>query len=664
MSRTLHRPRRRVKQDVKSVEKNVDNGKSAFHKRKERTAKKKPTATITMIKRARSKLLAASQRGRGHDLKRLFFNADRDKDSALSFSEWELCLSKHRSSVQFSLQDLKCLFEYTNTSKSGFIDWGEFIKFVYPDKIASNLAIEDDRTNNKVSTTPNDNSATLEKNSEKLTVTTRYSPPPPGPPVSPPVDTETVNENHHESKIEDELKRLDRRLQKLSASNRKQNNNSGKIKNYSNGIIDHRRRKSSKNGLLQNPYRFPRKNTLLVTKQGKQIQSVNSNDMIEKKETNNSDIPSSTLLQSVLALPEDEILKNSTDNFDDLLGRARQLSGKTAAVANAKANQSNDNDVKDEATISGDESSMNARQRNLLLLTLSSPSNNNSNQNNGDSSKDKEAFPPHSLESLPVGFVEASNNFEHADNDRNALDGNNDIDVVGESLGIALENSKQHEQPNEKQQQITIVNDTNTFRENTVVSQVEYFKQQVLQRDKYIIELQSEKKVLMDRITQYRLEISKLQSTSPHPVGYLPGRSAMVGFTGRKGNVVENIKNVQQLEVELAHSSSEIEALRAEVKRLHILENEFDTKIRFVVNNVRQEVHEEMERLKNQVDHLNKLLKQKDVKLQQEKVLHRRNVEKITKSYKNIETKNQKNDRSQQRKESVTRPISQSENAE
>ena len=56
---------------------------------------------------------------------------------------------------------------------------------------------------------------------------------------------------------------------------------------------------------------------------------------------------------------------------------------------------------------------------------------------------------------------------------------------------------------------------------------VEYFKQQVVQRDKYILG-----KVLMDRIADYRLDISKLESTSSHPLVIC--QNMMMGFIGRK----------------------------------------------------------------------------------------------------------------------------------
>ncbi len=230
----------------------MKNGRSVTNKRTVRRAKKKkPVATPIMVKHAKSKLLAASQRGTSYDLKRLFSNADRDKDKALSFIEWETCLSKHRSSVQFSVQDLQCLFDYVNISKSGLITWDEFIKFVYPKKYitTNNKANNKEKSPAAIPIKNNANNNTMmEEQKDKLTLSTLLltestvdneatnnnnnnttnSPPPPGPPASPPEDN--LVKNHHESKLEDELKRLDRRLEKISANNNK------KKKKYFNSI--------------------------------------------------------------------------------------------------------------------------------------------------------------------------------------------------------------------------------------------------------------------------------------------------------------------------------------------------------------------------------------------------------------------------------------------
>ena len=674
---TSQQPRRRVKQDM-SYTTRMKNGRSVTNKRTvRRVKKKKPVATPTMVKRAKSKLLAASQRGTSYDLKRLFSNADRDKDKALSFTEWETCLSKHRSSVQFSVQDLQCLFDYVNISKSGLITWDEFIKFVYPKKYitTNNKANNKEKSPAAIPIKNNANNNTMmEEQKDKLTLSTLLltestvdneatnnnnnnttnSPPPPGPPASPPEDN--LVKNHHESKLEDELKRLDRRLEKISANNNKKKKNISTAskntksvrKNTYNNKSDKRKntmitRKGSANGLIENPYRFHRKNTLVITKHGKNMYNANGGTVEKKESNNNNDVSSSNLLQSVLALPDDEISTNNDNNFDDLLGRARQLSDK-------KGNNSESMIVEKKQTSNDDneESTLNRRQRNLLLLTLSSPTN--TTKNNSSKEVFSQQRPPTSSSSIEV--IEKLNDGEEEETR---------ISMVNESLGLS-NSDKNNQEQEQHTQQLSIVNDANILRENAMVSQVEYFKQQVVQRDKYILELQDEKKVLMDRIADYRLDISKLESTSSHPVGYLPGRAAMMGFTGRKGNVVENIKNVQELEVELARSSSEIEALRAEIKRLHIVEQEFDSKIQFVANDIRRSVYEEMENLRGEVDRLSKLLGQKDKALQQEKVVHRRAVERIRKSQKKVvEVKKLEDNKSRAKYMSGTRPKASSE---
>ena len=65
----------------------------------------------------------------------------------------------------------------------------------------------------------------------------------------------------------------------------------------------------SANGLLENPYRFHRKNTLLVTKR-------NDKRKLTAGDENHDDVSSSSLLQSVLALPENEFtIKDDSNNF-------------------------------------------------------------------------------------------------------------------------------------------------------------------------------------------------------------------------------------------------------------------------------------------------------------------------------------------------------------
>ena len=74
-------------------------------------------------------------------------------------------------------------------------------------------------------------------------------------------------------------------------------------------------RKMSATGLLENPYRFHRKNTLLVTKRNDERQMNAGNE-------NHDDVSSSFLLQSVLALPENEItIKDDSNDLHGLLGQ-------------------------------------------------------------------------------------------------------------------------------------------------------------------------------------------------------------------------------------------------------------------------------------------------------------------------------------------------------
>ena len=103
------------------------------------------------MKRARSKILAASQRGTNYDLKRLFLSADKDKDEALSFNEWENILSKHRSGVSFSLDDVKSLFLLVNESKNGYISWKEFLNFVDPNAVVKQSSTNYNSGANKTS---------------------------------------------------------------------------------------------------------------------------------------------------------------------------------------------------------------------------------------------------------------------------------------------------------------------------------------------------------------------------------------------------------------------------------------------------------------------------------------------------------------------------------
>ena len=121
-----HQPWRRLKQESRYL-----NNTNAKPRRK----KKKKNLEQKTVKRARSKILAASQRGTNYDLKRLFLSADKDKDKALSFNEWENILSKHRSGVSFSLDDVKSLFVLVNESKNGYISWKEFLNFVDPNAV-------------------------------------------------------------------------------------------------------------------------------------------------------------------------------------------------------------------------------------------------------------------------------------------------------------------------------------------------------------------------------------------------------------------------------------------------------------------------------------------------------------------------------------------------
>ena len=132
---------------------------------------------------------------------------------------------------------------------------------------------------------------------------------------------------------------------------------------------------------------------------------------------------------------------------------------------------------------------------------------------------------------------------------------------VDHNLGQAEETRVEEKKQKLEEQQLVICDDNDVIRERAEASEVQYLKQQILERDNFIAELQEEKKVLMDRVRDLRLNTAKLRSTSSNPVGYLPGHSAMVGFTGRRGNVVENLKNVEDLEVELARSSMKLEKI-------------------------------------------------------------------------------------------------------
>ena len=86
-----------------------------------------------------------------YDLKRLFLSADKDKDEALSFNEWENILSKHRSGVSFSLDDVKSLFLLVNESKNGYISWKEFLNFVDPNAVVKQSSTNYNSGANKTS---------------------------------------------------------------------------------------------------------------------------------------------------------------------------------------------------------------------------------------------------------------------------------------------------------------------------------------------------------------------------------------------------------------------------------------------------------------------------------------------------------------------------------
>ena len=65
------------------------------------------------------------------------------------------------------------------------------------------------------------------------------------------------------------------------------------------------------------------------------------------------------------------------------------------------------------------------------------------------------------------------------------------------------------------------------------------------------------------------------------------------------------------------------------VKRLQLLEREFDAKVKFLTDSLRLSTRDEITELREQVKKLNFILHQKDKSLQQEKNLNRRNVEQI-----------------------------------
>ena len=53
-------------------------------------------------------------------------------------------MSKHRSGVSFSLDDVKSLFVLVNESKNGYISWKEFLNFVDPNAVVKPSSINHD----------------------------------------------------------------------------------------------------------------------------------------------------------------------------------------------------------------------------------------------------------------------------------------------------------------------------------------------------------------------------------------------------------------------------------------------------------------------------------------------------------------------------------------
>eukprot|EP00944_MAST-04C_sp_MAST-4C-sp1_P007416 g7416.t1 len=617
-----HQPWRRLKQESRYL-----NNTNAKPRRK----KKKKNLEQKTVKRARSKILAASQRGTNYDLKRLFLSADKDKDEALSFNEWENILSKHRSGVSFSLDDVKSLFLLVNESKNGYISWKEFLNFVDPNAVVKQSSINHNSGEDKTFSADTNTKFASQNQSSFTQIaqssTVNHIQLPPADQTSSPPQNSSASEivekiggsDRNECQLEDEIKLLDKRLKKIG-----KNKSKGPPSNTKERKMI---RKISSNGLLENPYRFHRKNTLLVTKR-------NDEGKMNAGNENHDDVSSSFLLQSVLALPENEIkIKDDRNDLLGLLGRARRLGGSNVTQA--------DEDKNADKKKNADETTLNSRQRNLLLMTLSSPTNNNPSpgpfvSQKKSSSDNKDVANDNDDKSLHVS-------------DNCIEDKGTTMLSVDHNLGQAEETRVEEKKQKLEEQQLVICDDNDVIRERAEASEVQYLKQQILERDNFIAELQEEKKVLMDRVRDLRLNTAKLRSTSSNPVGYLPGHSAMVGFTGRRGNVVENLKNVEDLEVELARSSTEIENLRFEVKRLQLVEREFDAKIQFVTDNLRLSTRDEITDLREQVKKLNGLLRQNNKSLQQEKVINRRNAEKIqmltkvagdTKSKAAIEPKN------------------------
>ena len=285
---------------------------------------------------------------------------------------------------------------------------------------------------------------------------------PAGEPSSPPQNSSASEivekiggKNRNECQLEDEIRLLDKRLKKIG-------------KNKGKGPPANTRerkeiRKMSANGLLENPYRFHRKNTLLVTKR-------NDKRKLTAGDENHDDVSSSFLLQSVLALPENEFtIKDDSNNLHGLLGRARRLGGSNVIQADEDKNSNEKKNT--------DETTLNSRQRNLLLMTLSSPTNNTQSSDPLISQKTS------SSDNKAVADDDDDKSLHVLDN--YIEDKRTTILSIDHNLGQAEETHVEEKQKLEEQQ-LMIYDDNGVIRQRAEASEVKYLKQQVIERDNFI----------------------------------------------------------------------------------------------------------------------------------------------------------------------------------